>query len=47
MLLPPEVAKGMTVFPLKSYDSMKVLIIVGQVYHQMAKIPLLQFLAAV
>ena len=56
MLLPPEVAKGMTVLPLnvwssesyhacmngrvttnedevKSYASMKVLIIVGQVYH--------------
>jgi hypothetical protein len=37
MLLPPEVAKGMTVFPLKSYASMKVLIIVGQVYHQIGK----------
>jgi hypothetical protein len=33
MLLPPEVAKGMTVLPLKSYASMKVLMMVGQVYH--------------
>lgn len=56
MLLPPEVAKGITVLPLnvwsseshhacmngrvaknedelKSYASMKVLMIVGQVYH--------------
>ena len=35
MLLPPEVAKGIMVLPLKSYASMKVLMMVGAVYHQM------------
>ena len=32
--LPPEVAKGITVFPFRSYCSRNVLIMVGATYHQ-------------
>ena len=37
MLLPPEVAKKMTVLPLNPYASIKVLMMVGAVYHQTGK----------
>ena len=37
MPLPPEVAKGTTVFPVKSYASMKVSMIDGSRYHQIGK----------
>ena len=37
MPLPPEVAKGITVLPEKSYSSRKVLMMVGATYHQMGK----------
>ena len=35
MPLPPEVANGIIVFPVKSYCSRKELIMVGAIYHQM------------
>lgn len=37
MVLPPEVAKGITVFPFRSCASMKVLSSVGAMFHQMGK----------
>ena len=37
MPLPPEVAKGTTVLPVRSQLSRKVLTIVGAIYHQMGK----------
>lgn len=37
MPLPPEVAKGISVLPVRSYCSRKVLMMVGATYHQMGK----------